>query len=59
MKVNGFYMNIRQQSWTKQEYDVWQVAARYLNNKQQGLEVPFDFHLNTGDISQNANRSNI
>jgi hypothetical protein len=37
-----------QQSWTKQEYDVWQVAARYLNNKQQGLEVPFDFHLNTG-----------
>ena len=45
-----------QQSWTKQEYDVWQVAARFLNNKQQELEVPFDFHLNTGDISQNANR---
>ena len=45
-----------QQSWTKQEYDVWQVCARFLNNKQQNLEVPFDFHLNTGDISQNANR---
>ena len=45
-----------QQSWTKQEYDVWQVAARFLNNKQQELEAPFDFHLNTGDISQNANR---
>lgn len=45
-----------QQSWTKQEYGVWQVAARFLNNKQQNLEVPFDFHLNTGDISQNANR---
>ena len=45
-----------QQSWTKQEYDVWQVCARFLNNKQQNLDVPFDFHLNTGDISQNANR---
>lgn len=46
-----------QQSWTKREYDVWQMCARFLNNKQQNLEVPFDFHLNTGDISQNANRS--
>ena len=45
-----------QQSWTKQEYDVWQMCARFLNNKQQKLEDPFDFHLNTGDISQNANR---
>ena len=45
-----------QQSWTKREYDVWQMCARYLNNKQQELERPFDFHLNTGDISQNANR---
>ena len=45
-----------QQSWTKREYDVWQMAARFLNNKQQNLAEPFDFHLNTGDISQNANR---
>jgi hypothetical protein len=45
-----------QQSWTKREYDVWQMCARFLNNKQQNLEEPFDFHLNTGDISQNANR---
>ena len=45
-----------QQAWSKREYDVWQVAARFLNNKQQQLDVPFDFHLNTGDISQNANR---
>jgi hypothetical protein len=37
-----------QQSWTKQEYDVWQMCARFLNNKQQKLDVPFDFHLNTG-----------
>ena len=45
-----------QQSWSKREYDVWQMCARFLNNKQQNLAVPFDFHLNTGDISQNANR---
>ena len=45
-----------QQSWTKREYDVWQMSARFLNNKQQNLEKPFDWHLNTGDISQNANR---
>ena len=49
-------MNIRQQAWSKREYDVWQMCARFLNNKQQELERPFDFHLNTGDISQNANR---
>ena len=45
-----------QQSWSKREYDVWQMCARFLNEKQQNLDVPFDFHLNTGDISQNANR---
>ena len=43
-----------QQSWTEKEYDVWSVCARFLNNKQK--EANFDFHLNTGDISQNANR---
>ena len=41
-----------QQAWTKREYDVWQTAARFLNEKAD----LFDFHLNTGDISQNANR---
>ena len=41
-----------QQSWSKREYDVWQVAARFLNKKAN----LFDWHLNTGDISQNANR---
>ena len=45
-----------QQSWSKREYDVWQMCARFLNAKQQELADPFDFHLNTGDISQNANR---
>ena len=37
-----------QQSWSKREYDVWQMCARFLNEKQQNLDVPFDFHLNTG-----------
>lgn len=41
-----------QQSWTKREYDVWRAAARFLNAKAD----LFDFHLNTGDISQNASR---
>ena len=49
-------MNERQQAWNKKEYDVWQMCARFLNNKQQSLDIPFDFHLNSGDISQNANR---
>ena len=43
-----------QQAWTKKEYDVWAMAARFLNQKAE----QFDWHLNTGDISQNANRSN-
>ena len=41
-----------QQSWTEREYEVWNVCARFLNKKAN----LFDFHLNTGDISQNANR---
>ena len=42
-----------QQSWTKREYDVWKVAGKFLNQKAD----QFDFHLNTGDISQNASRT--
>ena len=41
-----------QQSWTKREYEVWRTCARYLNEKADD----YDFHLNTGDISQNASR---
>ena len=41
-----------QQAWTKKEYDVWRMAASWLNKKAD----IFDWHLNTGDISQNANR---
>lgn len=42
-----------QQSWTKREYDVWRIASKVLNPKVS----QFDFHLNTGDISQNASRT--
>ena len=41
-----------QQAWTTKEYSVWQMCSRFLNQKAE----LFDFHLNTGDISQNANR---
>ena len=44
-----------QQSWTKYEYDAWKMAARYL--RQNNGYAQYDFHLNTGDISQNAIRS--
>ena len=36
-----------QQSWTKNEYEVWNVCARFLNKKAN----QFDFHLNTGVIA--------
>lgn len=42
-----------QQSWTAREYDVWRIAGKFLNKKAN----QFDFHLNTGDISQNASRT--
>ena len=44
-----------QQAWTETEYDVYKVAARFLNAKHK--EQPFDWHLNTGDVSQNASRA--
>ena len=39
--------------WSAREYDVWSVASRFLNTKAN----LFDFHLNCGDISQNASRA--
>lgn len=49
----NFLWTSDQQSWTKREYDVWKVCSKVLNPKAP----QFDFHLNTGDISQNANRT--
>lgn len=44
-----------QQSWTVREYDAWKVVAKHL--RQNNNYKNFDFHLNTGDISQNGLRS--
>lgn len=43
-----------QQSWTEREYNVWKIAAQHL--RQNNGYKKYDFHLNTGDISQNGNR---
>lgn len=43
-----------QQSWTINEMKVWKVMAEFL--RKDNNYKNFDFHLNTGDISQNANR---
>lgn len=41
-----------QQAWTENEYDAWKYASKYIDANET-----YDFMLNTGDISQNANRS--
>lgn len=41
-----------EQGWTKNEYKAVGTAAKFIQANEE-----FDFHLNTGDISQNANRS--
>ena len=43
-----------QQGWTTEQYQAWKV--NYQNIVEQEPEG-WDWHLNTGDISQNANRS--
>ena len=47
-----------QQGFTEPEYDAWKTCVKAIQNKNSyynsyGLPI-FDFHLNTGDISQNA-----
>lgn len=47
-----------QQGFTEEEYDAWKVCVKAIKSKPEyynaeGIPV-FDFHLNTGDISQNA-----
>lgn len=41
-----------QQGWTEYEYKAWKTSIQNILDWET-----FDFHLNTGDISQNANRS--
>ena len=45
-----------QQGFTKEEYDGWKVAYK---NIREWENCDWDWALNTGDISQNANRSNL
>ena len=47
-----FLWTTDQQGWTEYEYKAWKTAIRNILDWET-----FDFHLNTGDISQNANRS--
>ena len=42
-----------QQGWGLEEYSAWETAAKNIINWEG---INFDFCLNTGDISQNANR---
>ena len=56
---NGQYNHMKvmwtsdQQGWTEEEYKAWKVCYQNIIEK----EKEWDFALNTGDISQNANRS--
>ena len=43
-----------QQGWGYGEYGAWETSIKYILNHDDFKDV--DFHLNTGDISQNANR---
>lgn len=40
-----------EQGWTENEYAACKTAAKFIEKNEE-----FDFHLNCGDISQNANR---
>lgn len=42
-----------QQGWTENEYNAWKTVMKNILD----WYPDYDFHLNTGDISQNANRS--
>ena len=52
-----------QQGWSEEEYDAWKYAHDYIyqNEKVKPLEESgkpnYDWRFNTGDASQNANRS--
>lgn len=50
-----FMMVADQQGWTETEYDAWKWAVKYIEEN----ESPDDYEwiLNAGDISQNANQS--
>lgn len=45
-----------QQSWSDHEYYAWEKANKYIENDLK-LIYDYDFMINTGDRTQNANRS--
>lgn len=54
--INGFTFcqTTDQQGWTEREYLDWKIAAAKIRELE--AESNYYFHINTGDISQNANR---
>lgn len=47
-----FLLTSDEQGWTINEYKAVETTAKFIENNET-----YDFHLNCGDISQNANRS--
>lgn len=46
-----------EQGWTELEYSASKTSAKAILDPSQENHFDFDFHLNTGDISQNGSRS--
>jgi hypothetical protein len=53
--VTILYWTQRQQAWSVEEAQATSVVFQNITEWEK--DTGFDFHLNTGDISQNANRS--
>ena len=52
-----FLWTTDQQGWNGSEYEMWDEAFKAIKHYEYKNGVPqFDFHMNTGDISQNGNR---
>ena len=52
-----FLWTTDQQGWNGSEYKMWDEAFKGIKHYEYKNGVPqFDFHMNTGDISQNGNR---
>lgn len=50
-----FIQTTDQQSWDEHEYECWNIVNQVLDTKYP--KNTYDFRMNTGDISQNANRA--
>lgn len=50
-----FLMVGDQQGWNESEYETWKWAVKYIENNENSDD--YEFVLNAGDISQNANQS--